>query len=363
MTCKLVRAILAAVLLAFGGVDAAFADHLVVSRSAWVKDAPSSDAQALLKVDPKQKLQLLSPKQRNGYYEVELPEGGHGWVYRTLVRRFPGDLPRGSEVAGDASTPTVDEDRDLVFGVPSYGEDLQVLDNVGYTVGYSAQTKGPIWVGYHLFAVGNKKSPEREDLFAKDERVPSPVPASGYEGSGYDRGHMAPSAPIGRRYGKAAQDKTFLMTNMIPQVPGLNQRGWEAVESLISSEYAEDCGEVWVIVGPIFEGECKELSSGVRIPSHTFMVVIDLEEMDGSVRAMGIVMPQRRINAERLSLYVRTIDDIEARTGLDLLTELPDDVEQIVEASAPDSRWNINRVLQPRFQGLARPIRSRACGT
>jgi endonuclease G len=172
---------------------------------------------------------------------------------------------------------------------------------------------------------------------------------------------MAPSAPIGRRYGKRAQDNTFLMTNMAPQLPGLNQRGWEALESVISSDYAEDFGEVWVLVGPIFEGQCRELLSGVRIPSHCYMIVVDINEVDNTVRALAVIMPQRRINGEPLSDFVVTVDVIEARTGLDFLSELSDAVENQLEASDPGADWNTAQVLQPRFGGTARTLKNRPC--
>jgi len=372
-----------AALLATLIVLTARADHLVVSRHALVKAIAVSDAPTLIVVEEGDMLQLASTQQTNGYYQVSLPDGRLGWIYRNMARRFPGNLPPlvgplppspstppptppggGDDDVVDAGSgaPTAfDEDQDIIFGVPEFADQLQILDNVGYTVGYSEVTHGPIWVSYHLFAVGNKKSPEREDLFGADTRVADPVPASGYQSTGYDRGHMAPSAPIGRRYGKAAQDKTFLMTNMVPQVPGLNQRGWEALESVISSDYAEDFGEVWVVVGPIFEGPCRELESGPRVPSHTFMVIVDIDESDNSVRALGVVMPQERINAERLSKYVKTINEIEMRTGLNLLNELSDDVEDAVEASSPDADWNISQVLQPRFAGTARTKKTQVC--
>ncbi len=351
------------ILLATFSPDAR-ADHLVVSRHALVKDHPSTDGSKIIAVEEGEELQLVPGAiQSNGYYKVDLGNGT-GWIYRTFVRRFPGDLEDFATHDTGVGVPSDSEDRDIIFGTPTCSESVQILDNDGYTVGYSPTTKGPLWVSYSLFAVGNKKSPEREDLFAADARVADPVPANGFEGTGYDRGHMAPSAPVGRRYGKVAQDKTFLMTNMVPQVPGLNQRGWEAVESVISSSYAEDFGEVWVIAGPIFEGDCRVIKCGARVPSATFMVIVDIDESNNNLRTLSLVMPQRRINEEHLSDFVTTIDDIEARTGLDLFPDLPDNVETAAEAAAPDATvWNTSQVLHPKFAGTARAIHTKACGS
>lgn len=249
------------------------------------------------------------------------------------------------------------------FGQPTTSEPVQVLENVGYTVGYSASKRVPLWASYRLFRVGDAPAPVREDLFEKDPRVSNPVLKNAYEGSGYDRGHLAPSAPLGKRYGKAAQDKTFLMTNMMPQLPGLNQRGWEALENVISSVWAEEFEELWVVSGPIFSGPCKELYSDVAVPSACYMVIAYRDDLD-RVKALGVIMPQRRINQEPLRLFVRPIDEIERLTGIDFLRDVPDSVENSIEAlgaDLADTSWNISQILKPRFSGDPRLIRIRDC--
>ena len=40
-----------------------------------------------------------------------------------------------------------------------------------------------------------------------------------------------------------------------------------------------------------------------------------------------------------LPSFIRSVDQIEAATGLDFLRELSDEVEQVVEASAADPMW------------------------
>src|SRR4051812_8257245 len=42
-------------------------------------------------------------------------------------------------------------DENIGFGVPLTQEPVQKLVNVGYTVGYSAKTRTPLWVSYRLF--------------------------------------------------------------------------------------------------------------------------------------------------------------------------------------------------------------------
>lgn len=249
----------------------------------------------------------------------------------------------------------------IIFGQPQASVPVMVLENIGYVSAYDPETRTPRWVSYRLFANGQFESGERPDSFSPDERVENPVVHEDYTNTGYDRGHMAPNAPVAKRYGQEAQEETFLTTNIIPQLPGLNQRGWQALEAVISDDWAENFQEVWVITGPIFEGACWEFKTDVRIPSHCYMVIVDIDENDQSVHALGVIMEQRRVNVEPLEKFVVTVDEIEARTGIDFLRDLPDNVEASVESATADARWNIQQLLRPTFPGNARAIVRRAC--
>ncbi len=266
-------------------------------------------------------------------------------------------------LADSAGIPTEEMfiDRTLAFGVPRSDMEVQILENEGFTVGYSAATRTPLWVGYRLFADPPFTPGKRRSRFLIDKRVSNPVSHDDYSNTGYDRGHMAPNAPIARCYGEDAQRETFLTTNIIPQLPGLNQRGWEALESLISTEWAERFSEVWVFTGPIFEGPCMELESDVAVPSACYMIIVDIDDITGEVNALGVIMEQRRIEEEPLENFVFTIDEIEARTHIDFLPELEDSVESLVEAEDADMRWEVAQRLHPQFGGTPRELRVRAC--
>lgn len=81
----------------------AWADYLEVQRPAILRRSASSDSEELGRAVRGDQLSLVSNTQRDGYYEVALPAGGRGWVYRTLVRRFEGSLPGSPSEDGTAS--------------------------------------------------------------------------------------------------------------------------------------------------------------------------------------------------------------------------------------------------------------------
>lgn len=82
----------------------AFADYLEVRRTALLKENPEREAEMVVRLEPPMNLQLLDGGQQdNGYYRAALADGSQeGWVYRTFVRRRPGNLP-GTSVASSGS--------------------------------------------------------------------------------------------------------------------------------------------------------------------------------------------------------------------------------------------------------------------
>lgn len=239
--------------------------------------------------------------------------------------------------------------------------DLRVLHNDGYLVGFSPETRTPIWACYRLFEVADPPDLSRPDIdFATDLRAGVTVTHEDYTNTGYDRGHLAPSAGIGKCYGRDAQIGTFITSNICPQHPGLNQRCWERFENKVASDYSERLGAVWVVAGPIFDGPCKEFESDVRVPDAFYKIVV--AEVDGRFEALGIVMENDRTERSPVRDYVRRIDDIEARAHLDFFHELDDVDEDELEADeTPHDTWDIDWSLEPRFPGITRTIRVRDC--
>ena len=95
---------------------------------------------------------------------------------------------------------------------------------------YNNKTHTANWVSWQL----NRSwigIADRQDNFRPDDALPVnwyAVRPNDYTGSGYDRGHVAPSAD--RTRNEADNSATFLMTNMMPQVPEVNRGVWGDLE-------------------------------------------------------------------------------------------------------------------------------------
>jgi len=142
---------------------------------------------------------------------------------------------------------------------------------------YDTEFRLAKYVSYELRATDlKKKSFKRKDRFLidpvlKKSKIPFVKPSE-YSGTGFDRGHLAPSADFS--WDEKANDLTFVMSNIVPQKPNLNRNSWKKLEEKVR-KWA--CGEehISVITGPILKENLPQLKSGLIIPEEFFKVIVD----------------------------------------------------------------------------------------
>lgn len=233
---------------------------------------------------------------------------------------------------------TVAGDQRFFFaGAPTGpGQNVRVLANTGYVVGYSDALGNPLWAAYRVRDADAHEVPPRPLAFAVDERTVARITPAVYANSGYDRGHLAPNHALALRHGRLAQEETFLMSNIIPQRHGLNAGLWKMLEQKVAANYPGRFGEVWVMAGPIFAPAPDWLQRRVAVPTACFMILVD--ESEGRARTTAFIFPQETTIGE-LNDYLVTIDEIERRTGLNFFAELPDATEHALEAARASRAW------------------------
>lgn len=242
------------------------------------------------------------------------------------------------------STPSVIEEmphrKHIYAGIPkplSSDSESTLLRNEGYWAGYSEHRKNPIWVAYRVFQTVTPKTFPRPSRFTTDSRTVAEVNHQAYTRSGYDRGHMAPNFAIASRHGRRAQLETFLMSNICPQKPLLNQGMWKHLEGRIANEYSNRLEEVWVVTGPIFDDERDTLASGVEIPDQFFKIIVD--ENSGVARMLAFIIPQEVQRGEQLGNFLTSVDIVEDSVNLDLFWQLEDGLENGLEAARMTAMW------------------------
>lgn len=259
---------------------------------------------------------------------------------------------RGTPTAGVDAPPASGDNSDLLMGNPSGAQATIVMgnnyliDQHYYTESYSMAKAGPNWVSWHLDASNFTGAVRRQDNFAAFTGLPTgwyEVQNNSFSGSGFDRGHNCPSGD--RTSSTDANSSTFLMTNMLPQAPNNNQKTWEGLESYLRAQVLSG-NEVYIIMGAYGSGGVgsnggvsTSINGGkVNVPSNIWKVAVilpvgngDLSRVSLSTRVVAINTPNVNTINPDWKQYLVTVRDIEKATGYNLLSTLPQAVQDAVE--------------------------------
>lgn len=225
--------------------------------------------------------------------------------------------------------------KDLGIPVSLTPRQEQIIRHTGYTVSYNKDLKLPNWVSYELTREETKGKEKRSNLFIADPLVKGPIATNAdYTRSGYDKGHMAPAADM--KWSPVAMKESFYFSNMCPQHPQLNRRGWKNLEEKIR-DWAIADSAIIVICGPIIKKQDKTIGKNkITVPQQFFKVV--LSPFAKPMRAIGFLFNNRQA-VEPLSTYAVTVDSIEQLTNLDFFAPLPDEIENKIEAEENYHIW------------------------
>ena len=208
---------------------------------------------------------------------------------------------------------------ELRYGAPSCE---RILFNRHFTVGYSDYFRQAKW---SLEIVGrNRELTETERLndFRPDFRIPRQFRASlsDYQGSGYDRGHLVPSAD--HDASNLENSETFLLSNMSPQAPDFNRKIWRKLETAVRElDALPNVLETYVISGPVFDfvnpmkliGSEDEVGLHIPVPSHFFKSIL-AEYKNGSLKLWTFEMENKALEGD-LSDYLISTYEVEQRIG------------------------------------------------
>ncbi len=296
------------------------------------------------------------------------------WVKAPLVRALPAPLDQGSAAEAqsahanrthrhrnsdepDPVTPDtgpigsnaqsgVGATIHVALGIPSDSDpsDDYLIDHGVYVLSYNPVKNVPNWVGWALDRsfLGHVR---RKNDFRPDPLLPADfyhVIPQDYHDSGYDRGHLCPSAD--RQDSPSDNSLTFLMTNIQPQLHELNEGPWEKLEEYERELARRHDAELFIVAGGIFDAEHQTIGHGVAVPKANFKIVVALRQgqqasdVKSDTKVIAVAMPNEAgVGSHPWTDDLTSVDAIEKATGYDFLSNVPMAVQDVIEAKVTEA--------------------------
>jgi endonuclease G len=204
------------------------------------------------------------------------------------------------------------------------------------------------WVSWHLSTawLGSANS---SHSFTTDNTLPATwywVKTSDYTNSGFDRGHMCPAAD--RSLNSTDNTATYVMTNVSPQAPNLNQITWNSLEGYCRT-LAGQGNEMYIVDGVLGTGgtgsnggTTNSFASGkVTVPAKLWKSILilpngsnDVSRVSNTTRIITVMMPNTQLASSMpWGTYRVSVDYLETQTTYNLWPNVPAAIQAVIEAS------------------------------
>ena len=221
-----------------------------------------------------------------------------------------------------------------------------------YSVYYDKANRVARWTCYPYVkgdgGTGRNGDPYSYDPLLKEEFQPDLTKSyknNVFGDEQYVRGHMVPSND---RSGRENYD-LFFSTNIMPQSSALNAGVWNKLELKAHNTWAKNCDTLYVVTGT-YAGKSDKFVTDNSTESREFLVPEGIYKAflarlaNGSYMGLGAYFDNKANPAEEFTKDLAiSIDELEAKVGVDFFVNLPDDVEAQVEAAKPSASdwwWN-----------------------
>ena len=268
---------------------------------------------------------------------TDTPFADHSWTFTVVAAGAP--APHAPSVHLELGNPS-----NAVADVQQFNNYL--MEKPSFALSYNRDKGTPNWVSWHLENDWTGPLP-RTDTFRADPAVPADwyrVQSTDYFASGFDRGHMTPNADRDNPASIPLNQETFLMSNMVPQAPDNNQGPWANFENFLRTLLPAN--EIYIVAGPQGtgglgdNGPAATIANGhVTVPAQTWKVVLvlpqgenDITRVNAATRTIAVLMPNLNGIDPDWQQFITTVDEVEALTGYDFFANLPDAVENAIEA-------------------------------
>ncbi len=234
-------------------------------------------------------------------------------------------------------------------GVPIAGDQEEIISHLAYSLSYNEEHEQANWVMHIILPDIITGNASRSNDFREDPRISTStsfekdfflkeLKADGsykYDGFGYDRGHLAPSADF--RWSQKALSESYFYSNMSPQIGDFNRFKWAELESWMREYVTDHNTSLFIVTAPILNDDLQKIErsiNNVSIPNYFVKVALDLKNETG----IGFILPHEKI-VQPLESFAVSIDSIEQILGYDLFSRLDDQLENTIESQDNYTLW------------------------
>ena len=229
----------------------------------------------------------------------------------------------------ESSSFTVDNDFDFL---PSSTSN-DIYTNDAYSFSYKESFEQSEWVAYELNASDINKVDYKRPYFNQDKSVKTKsADWRNFKNTKYNKGHLCPAGD--RKSSYEMYEKTFLTSNASPQLYDFNAGIWNRLEQKVRY-WAERYEGVYVVTGGVLDEGLKTIGiEDVAVPEYFYKVILTKDKKN----MIGFLVPHKD-SKEALYNFVVPVDEIEKRTKIDFFKDLPDDLEDRLEANKGYKNW------------------------
>lgn len=227
------------------------------------------------------------------------------------------------------------------IALPTYSDESEIIYHSAMALSYDEKHEQARWVVHMILPDIEKGNVSRTNDFREDPMIKNGSSTKeDYWYSGFDRGHLAPSADF--RWSFKALSESYFYSNMAPQRPEFNRGKWSGLENLIRQYVLVNKEPVFVVTGGVLKDglpymETENRVNNVSIPEFFYKVVLDYS--GNEKRGIGFIMPNAKCEYPVMS-YAVTIDSVESFTGIDFFSALPDTEENLLEKKLNKDLWS-----------------------
>lgn len=248
-----------------------------------------------------------------------------------------------------------------------YADHYVTMDGVqilNYALEWDNTKRHANWVAFTFDTTTSADNVKRTDAWSVDPKLPAEmqVQESDHKNDGFDKGHLCASED--RVYLEEANKQTFYYSNMSPQLNDFNGGFWGKLEARVQTWGRSTADgvydKVYVTKGGTLNKLLKNFKGttvnggtpttdangftihGLACPEYYFMAV--LSQKDDVFHAIAFLVPHkegmtRNPSSDELKEYVVSVDKLEEETGIDFFCNLPDVLENEVEAAYNLNDW------------------------